>query len=126
MRILIVEDNEINAKVMSLMLRELAFEATVSVASDAAEALEQTTQNQFDLILMDINLGDGMMDGTEVMKQLKVQEPYRAVPMYAVTCYSLPGDKEKFLDEGFDRYFSKPVAKDQLLRTIEEDRPTNA
>ena len=126
MHILIVEDNEINAKVLSLMLRELTFEATVSVASDAAEALEQTTENQFDLILMDINLGDGMMDGTEVMKQLKVQDSYCTVPMYAVTCYSLPGDKEKFLDEGFDRYFSKPVVKDQLLRTIEEDRPTNS
>lgn len=123
MNILIVEDNEINAKLLEIMLKELAFEVSISIAEDAKNALDQTEKEQFDLVLMDINLGDGLMDGTEVMKILKSKENYNQVPIYAVTCYSLPGDKERFLDQGFDKYFSKPVAQNPLLTSINEDRP---
>ena len=121
MRILIVEDNEINAKLLDIMLKDLDFIADTVIASDAEEALKTSAEVQYDLILMDINLGDGLMDGTEVMKNLKSQESYKEVPMYAITCYSLPGDKENFLNEGFDKYFSKPVVQDQLLTAIKED-----
>lgn len=123
MNILIVEDNEINAKLLEIMLKELAFEVSISIASDAKNALDQSEKEQFDLVLMDINLGDGLMDGTEVMKILKSKENYSQVPIYAVTCYSLPGDKERFIDQGFDKYFSKPVAQNPLLTSINEDRP---
>ncbi len=121
MRILIVEDNEINAKLLDIMLKDLEFIADTMIASDAEEALQASSQVQYDLILMDINLGDGLMSGTEVMKNLKSKKAYKDVPMYAITCYSLPGDKENFLNEGFDKYFSKPVVQDQLLTAIKED-----
>jgi len=121
MKILIVEDNDINAKVLDLMLRNLAFDYTTSLASDAKEALKKTSEEQFDLILMDINLGDGEMTGTEVMKVLKGKPEYRGVPMYAVTCYSLPGDKENFLAEGFDKYISKPIDQKLLLEEISSE-----
>ena len=122
MKILIVEDNEINARLLDIMLKELEFEFTAETASDAKEALEMSANVQYDLVLMDINLGDGLMDGTEVMKILKQKQEYKDVPVYAITCYSLPGDKEKFLDQGFDKYFSKPVAQAPLLSSIKEDR----
>ncbi len=123
MKILIVEDNEINAKLLEIMLAELEFDVDLTVAQDAKKALEESENQQFDLVLMDINLGDGLMDGTEVMKILKEKEHYSNVPIYAITCYSQPGDKEKFLDQGFDQYFSKPVAQIPLLTSITEDKP---
>ena len=121
MRILIVEDNDINAKLLEIILKDLDFISDTVIASDAEEALHTSSEKQYDLVLMDINLGDGLMDGTEVMKNLKAKESYKEVPMYAITCYSLPGDKEAFLNEGFDKYFSKPVSQDQLLSAIKED-----
>ncbi len=121
MNILIVEDNEINAKLLDIIVNELEFIKHTKIAQDADSALNESTENQFDLVLMDINLGDGMMDGTEVMKILKSKDQYKKVPMYAITCYSLPGDKEKFLNDGFDKYFSKPVSQELLLTAIKED-----
>lgn len=122
MKILIVEDNEINARMLDLMMNELVFEASHTIANDAKSALSLCEDHQFDLILMDINLGDGLMDGTEVMKVLKSKESYKKVPMYAITCYSMPGDRERFLSDGFDKYFSKPVRKEELLTAITEDK----
>ncbi|MEO1255240.1 MAG: response regulator, partial [Bacteroidota bacterium] len=121
MNILIVEDNEINAKLLNIMLKELKFIDHTHIASDAKTAIAASVKTHFDIVLMDINLGDGQMDGIETMKVLKSREDYKEIPIYAITCYSLPGDREKFLKEGFDRYFSKPVSQEQLLESIRED-----
>ncbi|MEM6644129.1 MAG: response regulator [Bacteroidota bacterium] len=121
MKILIVEDNEINVKILELMLRKLNFDYQVSVACDADSAISITKADFFDLILMDINLGNGQMTGTEVMKLLKNEDAYRAIPIYAVTCYNLPGDREKFLEAGFDKYIPKPLSQDMLLQEITEE-----
>lgn len=121
MKILIVEDNEINAKVLDLMLKNLEFDYTTAFAADAQEAFDKVANEQYDLLLLDINLGDGEMTGTEVMKKLKQNQEYENTPMYAVTCYTLPGDKERFLEEGFDKYISKPINQNQLLEEITAD-----
>ena len=118
---MIVEDNSINAKVLDLMLKNLDFEYTTSFAVNADEALAVVEEDTFDLILMDINLGDGQLTGTEVMQQLKSTEMHKDIPMYAVICYSLPGDKERFLDAGFDKYISKPINQTELLHEIQEE-----
>lgn len=123
MKILIVEDNDINAKLLDIMLKQLEFDVETALAPDAKTALDMSAKEQYDIVLMDINLGDGLMDGTEVMKILKQEEKYKETPIYAITCYSLPGDKERFLDQGFDRYFSKPVAQAPLLNSIKDDQP---
>ena len=122
MKILIVEDNDINAKVLDLMLRGLDFDYSTAFAENAEAALSAAEEGMYDLVLMDINLGDGQMTGTEVMKILKEKESYKSVPIYAVTCYSLPGDKEKFLNEGFDKYIAKPIDKAQLLTEIQHEK----
>lgn len=122
MKILIVEDNDINAKVLDLMLKNLEFDYSTSFAENADQALSIVEEEIFDLILMDINLGDGQLTGTEVMQQLKSRDTHKHIPMYAVTCYSLPGDKEKFLDAGFDKYISKPINQESLLKEIQEER----
>ena len=122
MKILIVEDNHINAKVLDMMLNSLDFDYSTTFAENAEVAISVAEETVFDLILMDINLGDGQMTGTEVMKILKEKEAYKQVPIYAVTCYSLPGDKEKFLAAGFDKYISKPIDKTLLLNEIKSER----
>ena len=122
MKILIVEDNHINAKVLDMMLNSLDFDYSTTFAENAEVAISVAEETVFDLILMDINLGDGQMTGTEVMKILKEKEAYKQVPIYAVTCYSLPGDKEKFLAAGFDKYVSKPIDKTLLLNEIKSER----
>lgn len=118
MKILTVEDNAINAMLMDRLLEELSFSIDHAIAENAEEALEKANATRFDLVLMDINLGDGLMDGTEVMKILKANDNYKPVPIFAVTCYALPGDKERFLGMGFDEYVSKPIDHDLLLSTI--------
>ncbi len=122
MKILTVEDNDINAMLMDRLLDELDFLIEHSIAENAEEAIKKATRTTFDLILMDINLGEGLMDGTEVMKVLRANENYKPIPIFAVTCYALPGDREKFLDMGFDEYVSKPIDHELLLSTISKYR----
>lgn len=119
MKILTVEDNDINALIMDRVLQELSFEYEHKIAKDGDEALEISGVDNFDLVLMDINLGNGKMDGSEVMKILRTKEAYKSVPIFAVTCYSLESDKKRFLAEGFDKFFPKPVNNTELLQTIE-------
>lgn len=119
MKVLIVEDNEINSKLLEITLDSLPFSVCIQTAATSTAALQAASSEGFDLVLMDINLGDGEMDGTEVMHKLRQENSnYVAVPFYAVTCYALPGDKERFLAEGFDNYFSKPIDTSALLSTI--------
>ncbi|MEO9871641.1 response regulator [Ekhidna sp.] len=122
MKILTVEDNEINAKLMDYILNDLTFDFTNTIATSAKEALNFTSQDRFNLILMDINLGSGQMDGSEVMSILKDKDDYQEVPMYAITCYTLDKDRIRFLEAGFDRYFTKPINHSELLRAISEDQ----
>lgn len=123
MKILTVEDDQINAMLMERVLMGLEFGFDHEIAANADEAIEITGKENFDLILMDINLGPSQMSGVDVMKNLREKKSYKGIPIYAVTCYALPGDKERFLDEGFDRYFSKPVNHNELLKAITEDSP---
>ena len=116
MRILYVEDDEINAIVVKRLLRDY----DVSRVKTPGEALDLVAKEQFSLILMDINLGRGHMDGTELMKEIKSRfVAYQQVPFFAVTAYALPEDRQRFLDEGFDDYFPKPVKREPLCEAIE-------
>lgn len=115
--ILYVEDDDINALVLTKMLEE---HYHIQVVQDGEQCLEIIQKNSFSLILMDINLGTGKMDGVETMKKIKEQEAFRNMPVFAVTSYAMPGDRERFLNEGFDKYFPKPIVKKDLLEAIED------
>lgn len=86
-------------------------------ASDAEEALELVSDESFDLVLVDINLGDGK-SGTELLHILWDQELTADLPAIALTSYAMPGDREELLDEGFDAYVSKPFVKAELTDAI--------
>ncbi|WP_378187479.1 response regulator [Aquimarina sp. W85] len=116
MKILYVEDNKINAVVMSKMLSKNAY--NVISVPNAQAALQKATTFKFDLILIDINLGVNQMDGCQLLKALRLIETVKVIPIYAVTAYALPGDETRFLQQGFDQYFSKPVNFEKLLDAI--------
>lgn len=111
-RLLLVEDHEDTQQLLMEVLDDLY---DVSVAGRAEEAYLLATQRSFDIILMDIDLGEGP-DGAALLQQLRALPEYADIPIVAVTAYALPGDRERFLDMGFTAYVSKPFDVDELLR----------
>ncbi|WP_299242801.1 response regulator [uncultured Aquimarina sp.] len=116
MNILYVEDNKINAMVMNKMLSKNV--SKVMIAENGPTALKIVKESSPDLILVDINLGLNQMDGCELLKRLKKLDILKNIPIYAVTAYAMPGDAQKFIKIGFDKYFSKPVNFEKLLSAI--------
>lgn len=113
-KILIVEDDDVNRKVMDLQLKKYY---QVDLAQDGEGAMELFLQNGYSLVLMDINLGTGS-NGIEVMKQIRDTDKGKTMPIIAITAYANFGDKSVFLSAGFDNYISKPYYADDLLRCI--------
>jgi two-component system, cell cycle response regulator DivK len=114
-KVLYVEDDAINALVV-IKLSEDQF--LISHVPDGESCIVCIGREKFDIILMDINLGRGKMDGVETMRLVKKNPSYVDVPIIAVTSYAMPEDKERFLGEGFDYYFEKPVERDSLITQI--------
>lgn len=119
-QVLVVEDDPINALIFEKLLKG---NINTTVAFDSTAALQYAKFRKFDLILMDINLGKDSLDGTEILRLLRINKEYAETPVFAVTCYTMPGEKERFLKEGFDRYFAKPINKNELMRAIKEYQP---
>ncbi len=119
-RLLVVEDNPDTQHLLTYLLRDVA---QVTTASDGEEALSEARRRPFHLVLMDINLGHGL-NGTEVLSALKDLPAYRDVPVVALTGYALPGDRERFLKEGFTSYVSKPFKPGELLALTQELLPS--
>jgi|GEM_PF-660141 len=114
-RVLIVEDNEANCELMEIYLSK--FCQTDKVHS-GRQAVKFAFMNQYDLILMDINLGPDM-DGIQATKEIRMIENYQSVPIIAVTGFSTAEEKAKILSNGLDRFLTKPFTREELLRVVE-------
>jgi len=68
-------------------------------------------------VLLDINLGCAR-DGVDVLRELRMLPGYERVPTVAVTAYAMPGDKERFLEAGFDAYLGKPFTEEELHEVL--------
>jgi len=112
--ILIVEDNELDAKLFTQLLEEAGY-ATVLV-KDGGEVLEAVRRHRPDLIVMDIQLPN--VSGLEATRMLKADDAYKAIPVIAVTAFAMKGDEERFLDGGCDFYISKPFEPADFLERI--------
>jgi PAS domain S-box-containing protein len=113
-RILLAEDNPVNQKVALKMLRRLGFKAD-AVAS-GWEVLEALEREQYDVVLMDIQMPD--MDGFETAQKIRQRWPEKP-RIIAVTAYAQEGDRERCLAAGMDEYLRKPVKLDELWSAIE-------
>lgn len=114
-RILYVEDDSINALIMQKLLRP---DFEVIHVFSGEDCLLKLEQEPFELVLMDINLGRGKMDGVETLRQMRSKMEIKDLPVFAVTSYAMPEDEARFLNEGFNRYVAKPVDRAQLLHLI--------
>ena len=113
-RILLVEDNVLNAITMTRSLELYGYH--VIQANDGIEAFEMVQKNHPDIILMDIQIPK--MDGLEVIRRVKAEVELRDIPIIALTAFAMPGDKEVCLEAGADAYLSKPVRWEELVNMI--------
>jgi len=118
-RILIVEDQEDNRRIMRDLLSASGYE--LIEAKDGEEGLELAEKEIPDLILMDIQLPG--LDGYEVTRRIKAKFDLGHIPIIAVTSYALSGDDQKAYAAGCDGYVTKPFSPRQLLAKIREFLP---
>ncbi len=118
-RILIVEDQEDNRRIMRDLLTDAGFEVIEAVNGN--EALSVAEAERPDLIVMDIQLPE--LDGLEATRRIKANPALRHIPVIAVTSYALSGDNERAMAAGCDAYFAKPVSPRKLLAKIREYLP---
>ncbi len=104
-RILIIEDNEQNAKLARDVLEYHGY--TTEVAGTAAEGIELALAAPPDVILLDDRLPDS--DGLTTLSRLRADERTASVPVVAVTASAMTGDRERLLEAGFDGYLAKPI-----------------
>ncbi len=114
LRILLAEDNAVNQKVGLLMLSRLGY--TADLATNGQKALEAIEKATYDLILMDIQMPD--MNGIEAARLTREKLGEKCPPIFALTAEALEGDKQRFLDLGFDGYLSKPLQAPALRDTL--------
>ncbi len=114
-QILIVEDDETNRFIMLKNLEEY----DCDFAIDGAEVLRKIQQKRYDVILMDINLGNDKLNGEILMRIIKMDPQQLNARIIAVTSYAMDGDREHFLQAGFDMYLSKPILRRELLEAID-------
>lgn len=113
--ILIVEDNEMNADMLSRRLRRKGYEVTV--AGDGEAGVRKALQVRPQLILMDLSLP--IMDGWTATRQLRADPRTSKIPVIALTAHAIVGDREKALGAGCDDYDTKPIEWRRLLGKIE-------
>ena len=114
-RVLLVEDNEANADMLSRRLARHGYE--VVLATDGLQAVEQAVAGRPDLILMDISLPK--IDGWEATRRIKAETATAAVPIVALTAHAMVADRQKCLDAGCDELETKPIDLKRLLEKMQ-------
>src|SRR2546421_10788362 len=114
--ILIVDDNEMNLKLVRWLLEKNGYQ--VHTAGDAKTARATIRAVRPRLVLMDIQLPD--VDGFQLTREFKADPELRDIPVVAVTSYAMKGDRQKSLDAGCDGYITKPIDTRQFPLEIEK------
>jgi two-component system cell cycle response regulator DivK len=115
-RILLVEDNEKNMKLVRDVLRAAGYNTLE--AWTGRQALELALGETPDLVVMDVRLPD--IDGLAALSRLRADERTAAIPVLALTAQAMAGDRERFLTAGFDGYLPKPVDIAALVDAVGE------
>ncbi len=115
LKILLAEDNAVNRKLATKLLEKLG--QNVVAVENGLEVLDTLNRDNYDLILMDIQMPE--MDGIEATRKIREAENEdKHIPIVAFTAHAMKGDRESFLDAGMDDYLSKPLKFDQLYELI--------
>ncbi len=114
LRVLVVEDNDLNRKLFCDLLKAHGF--AVEPVADGLTAIEQASAFQPDLIIMDIQLPN--ISGISLIESLKLDERLADVPVLAVTAYAGKGDEERIRSAGAHAYLSKPVSINAFMSAV--------
>ena len=115
--VLMVEDDYINIFMMQKIFESLF---NVTYAKSSSEAFAMLESSTYDLVLMDINLGEDIISGVDILEKMRTDSRHNNTKVFAVTGYVLEGDREKYLSLGFDEHFPKPLAKEALTDTLQK------
>lgn len=120
-RILVVEDNLVNQKLMEVLLKSGGYDITV--ASNGEEAVQLAITNPFDAILMDVQMP--IMDGVSASRKIREWErdlpsPGRHVPIIAVTAHVMKWNRDQCIRAGMDDFLAKPITKKNALYMLEK------
>jgi CheY-like chemotaxis protein len=113
LNILLVEDNLLNAKLVSILFSEIGMK--LQVAKNGIEAIKKIKTNRFDMVLMDMEMP--VMNGYQATAIIR-QQLKNNIPIIALTAHTLPGEMEKCLQLGMNDYIVKPINADQLFNSI--------
>ena len=115
-RVLIVEDNDKNMKLVRDVLQATGY--STLEATTGEEAIELSLSQAPALVLMDVQLPG--IDGVEALERLRQNERTASIPVLALTAQAMSGDRERFLEAGFDGYLAKPVNVGELIDAVRE------
>lgn len=123
LNVLVVEDNDLNAKFASAILKKLNYH--VDWATDGKIGVEKFLENNYDLILMDIQMPvmNGLEATGEIRKYEKQMEVAHPIPIIAITAFAFEHDKQNCLDAGMDDYLTKPYRPNELIDIIKKFFP---
>jgi CheY-like chemotaxis protein len=113
-KILLIEDNYDTQLIFKIYLREFY---DMEVAGTAEEGIEMLRKNNYDFLVLDINL-PGKLDGSAVLNELRNKMNKKDFPVLVVTAYAMSGDREKYIQQGANAYLPKPVRKDDFMDKI--------
>ena len=113
-KILLVEDNEMNRDMLSRRLVRKKFEVVIAV--DGVEGVEMSISEAPNIIIMDMSLPE--LDGWKATRRIKANPQTKSIPVIAMTAHAMTGDREKCLQAGCDDYDTKPVELSRLLDKI--------
>ncbi len=116
-RVLVVEDNTINQRIMLARLNKLGMDA--DVASNGREAIAAAERTVYDLVLMDCQMPE--MDGYEATRQMRASalQQVARVPILAMTANAMPGERERCIAAGMSAYLAKPIDEKELVKTMD-------
>ncbi len=115
LRVLIVEDNEVNRKMLSRRLSKRDYD--ILIAGDGTEGVEVAKSERPDIILMDMSLP--VMHGWDATRALKADPETSGIPIIAITAHAMSGDREKALEAGCNDFDTKPYDLPRLLGKME-------
>lgn len=113
--ILVIEDDDASRQLVAYLLEAAGHR--VLLAENGAQGLGMALAEGPDLILCDLQMP--VMNGYEVAQSLRSHHEWRVVPLVAVTAFSMPGDRERALEVGFDEHLSKPIAPETFVAQVE-------
>ena len=122
LKILLVEDNELNRDMLSRRLLRRGYQVVMAI--DGVEGVEMAQRESPDLILMDLSLP--LIDGCEATRRIKASETTRSIPVIVLSAHALAADREQALAAGCDDFDTKPVELPRLLSKMEALLPPSA